>query len=151
MRAKVAVVLVCTLVMTDVSADNKFPYAAARGGCTQEDAPALELLFTQVPFSRRGLPTQPFIRIEISWGDWGIGEDLMLGNPARRSSDERTIARAKLSRDSRTSVWLEGTVGLTQIEVDHHVAGHYQFIEPGAANWRGTFEAGWIEGGHGCG
>lgn len=151
MKAEGVVVLACTLVMTGASADNKFPYAAARGGCTQEDARALELLFTQVPISRSGLPTQPFIRVEISWGDWHIGEDLTLGHPARPSNDHRIIARAELSRDSRTPVWLEGIVRLTKIEVDHHVAGLFQFIEPGAANWRGTFDAGWIEGRHGCG
>src|SRR5690348_14649052 len=46
--------------------EQSFPHAFARRGCTQEDAPALEIFLTKVPFSGIGDPPPSYIRVELS-------------------------------------------------------------------------------------
>src|ERR1700759_4464218 len=46
--------------------DQRFPYAFATRGCTQEDAPALEIYFTEAQFKGDGTPAPPYLRIEIA-------------------------------------------------------------------------------------
>jgi len=151
MKAPVVAILVLAHVMSGSAAAEEFPYATVRRGCTQEDARAIELLFTRQPFAGSGPPTRPYIRVEISWGDWPIGQDLTLGPLAREPHDQGFVVRAEFSRDPGDSVWLNGSLRLTKVDVDHSVAGVFKFTEPSGTGWRGTFDASWTAGGHGCG
>src|SRR6478672_2011762 len=61
-----------TLTATQAAAEDdrklgqNFPFAYALRGCTQEDAPALEIYLTQVGFNGEGTPSPPYLRIEIA-------------------------------------------------------------------------------------
>src|ERR1700704_6146843 len=46
--------------------EQTFLHASAMRGCTQEDAPALEIYLTRSPFAGTGDPSPPYIHIEIS-------------------------------------------------------------------------------------
>jgi hypothetical protein len=68
-NACVAVLILLGVPMAradEPKADQRFPYAFATRGCTQEDAPALEIYFTEAPFKGDGTPAPPYLRIEIA-------------------------------------------------------------------------------------
>src|SRR5882757_2125057 len=46
--------------------DLPFSYVLAKRGCTQEDVPALEIYFSQTPYTGVDDPAPPYIRVEIS-------------------------------------------------------------------------------------
>src|SRR4051812_15926247 len=46
--------------------EQAFPHAFAKRGCTQEDAPALEIYLTKTALNGAGEPSPPYIRVEIS-------------------------------------------------------------------------------------
>jgi hypothetical protein len=48
----------------------EFRYAVAQRGCTQEDAPAMEIYLTEALFSGEGTPSGPYIRVEMAWASW---------------------------------------------------------------------------------
>src|SRR5262245_33375072 len=66
--------IVAALAVADSSqttrASDGYSYAVARRGCTQEDAPAMEIYLTRTQFDGQGLPPTPYVRIEVAWSDW---------------------------------------------------------------------------------
>jgi hypothetical protein len=127
---------------------DRFPYAAAGRGCTQEDAPALEIYLTSQPFSGPDLPAPPLIRIEVAWDDWmRLRErEIPMSPLSRRSRDpQQPLARAELEQPSTSPVWLGGTIRLMVVEPDRRVVGAYALSAPDARAWSDGFEAHWLD------
>ena len=132
----------------------EYRFAVARRGCTQEDAPALEIYLTQRQFAGVGQPPIPHIRIELAWTDWVRLTDttLTLAPLSRRGlKRNQPLVRAELNRAEHEQEWLTGTLVLRRIECQDVVEGSYDFAEPGDRRLRGTFSAKWVAGTGGCG
>ena len=134
---------------------NEFPYAVANRGCTQEDAPALEVYLTRKPFNGAGQPAKPYLRIEVGGRNWQnlLRKELQLLPLSRRGIDrEKPLVRAELNlAGQKQTVWLRGTLKLTKLEAEKGVEGSYDFSGPGERKWKGAFKASWTKGSGGCG
>lgn len=132
-----------------------FPHAVARRGCTQEDAPALEIYLTSKPHDSNAQPQKPYLRIEVGGRNWQalVGKDLELLPLSRRGSDRaKPLVRAELNLPTQSdTVWLEGNMKLVNAEAEKEVTGSYDFTGPGECKWKGEFKAVWTKGGGGCG
>jgi hypothetical protein len=129
-------------------AHDRFPYAAAGRGCTQEDAPALEIYLTPQPFSGPDLPAPPLIRIEVKWDDWmRLGErEIPMSQLSRWTRDlQQPLARAELEQPNTSPVWLGGMIRLMVVEPDGRVAGSYALSAPDGRAWSDGFEAHWLD------
>lgn len=120
-----------------------FPYAVARRGCTQEDAPALELILTKAPFDGVGDPAPSYIRVEISSSPGErIGSSTFELIQARRDPNRTArIVRAELVEAARAPVWMSGTVVLTEAVPGERVSGRYAFTAPGRPRFDSSFTA----------
>jgi hypothetical protein len=130
-----------------------FPESSARRGCSQEDAPALEIYLTREPFEKRGEPAPPYIRFEIAGREHTtlIGKSIELAPLSRAGRDPASpLARGEFN-DASTHQWLRGTVTLRRLEADRLVEGVYDVKGTGDLAWVGTFSARWIAPGGGCG
>ena len=145
------------LVLTLLPGPNniEFTHSVAMRGCTQEDAPALEIYLTCSPYTGTDLPDQPFIHIEVGGRDWQrlIGKDLELLPLSRTGiSREKPLVRAELKlKQEQQSFWLNGALRLTKVEPDTQVIGSYDFAGPDQQKWKGDFRANWIKRPGGCG
>jgi hypothetical protein len=131
-----------------------FTYAVAMRGCTQEDAPALEIYLTQQPYRGQGFPDHPYLRIEVAGRDWGqlVRRDLDLSPLSRHDTDVRKpLVRAEVNRDRRPAIWLRGVLRLERIKADAEVEGSYRFMESDGREWAGVFKADWVVRSAGCG
>ncbi len=132
-----------------------FPYAIARRGCTQEDAPALEVYLSKEPFDGRGLPRVPYLRLEVAWADWPqiTGRSLVLMPLSRSGLDPKQhVVRAELNEEEqKPPTWLAGSLVLRSVEADRRVSGSYDLRRPDGRIIRGMFEAGWQRSRPGCG
>lgn len=133
-----------------------FSHAVAVRGCTQEDAPALEIYLTQRPFDGQGMPPKPYLHIEVAGTDWQplVGRPLKLIPLSREGVDpQTTIVRAELDRGERSAqIFLAGTLRIKSAQPDRPVEGHYDFGTHAGQRWAGTFRAAWQETrGSGCG
>jgi hypothetical protein len=141
-------------VVLPISGDSAaFPHALARRGCTQEDAPALEVLLTRTPYDGKDEPPKPYLHIEIEWGDFSrlAGKELELIPLSRHGVDpKKLIVRAGLVADG-APVWLSGTLCLKRVEIDKQVEGSYRFAAPDKSVWVGKFKSPWVAGRHTCG
>lgn len=118
-----------------------FPYAFAMRGCTQEDAPALELYLVSTPPAGE-TPAPPFIRIEVSSrpSETFAAETFALVPLRRDPAHSGRIVRGELRTDERTQQWLSGT--LTFIPAaSGQVAGFYDFSLPPNRRFAGEFKA----------
>jgi len=113
----------------DGSLEHSFPHAFAMRGCTQEDAPALEIYFTQTPFAGVGDPSPSYIRVEISSSPAERMEPASYSlTPVRRDPTKPgRVVRAELVESPHTSKWLTGTLTLTEVKPGQRVSGHYAF------------------------
>lgn len=126
--------------------DQRFLYSAAVRGCTQEDAPALELYFTVAPFDGAGEPTAPYLRVEVAAAPTEVlsGATLNLIPSLRRGAGQSgRIARAELVAVAHTETWLSGTVVLDQAKPGQDVAGHYDLTAPDGRRLTHAFHALW--------
>lgn len=105
-------------------------------GCTQEDAPALEIFLTREPFDGAGTPSSHYVRIEIAPVPSGP-VTLQLVQMRRKAGE--TITRAELVEAARAETWLTGTLTLTAPSA----SGHYDFATPAGRKLKGDFTAGW--------
>jgi hypothetical protein len=136
-----------------------FRHAVARRGCTQEDAPALEVYLGRTRHEGAGEPAAPYLRLEAEWGVWeragAGGRALELLPLARRDADRRKpIVRAALHEAGSTGepAWLRGTVRLRRVRVGRGVEGSYDLVTPGdGRRLAGTFTAPWVAARGGCG
>src|SRR5207237_48284 len=127
---KTNLVLFAAVVAPMLAAD--FPHSVAIRGCTQEDAPALELYVTQQPYNGRGEPDKADLHIEIAWGDWSkmVGRDLDLVSLSRRGAEkQKHVVRAEHVVERAEPSWLKGTLRLNSVEVDHQIEGSYFFTD----------------------
>lgn len=160
MRILVAVIVVmfsldCANLMAQPPSQHAFPYAFARRGCTQEDAPAIEIYLTRVRYAGGGEPATPFIRIEIASGDLARVVDTTISLvPLSRHGIDRNqrIARAELNQSKSRTVWLKGSLRLARVEPGKGVDGRYDIVDPSGRVWRGEVRANWRESSSpGCG
>jgi hypothetical protein len=120
-----------------------FPYVFAMRGCTQEDAPALEIYLTQTPFAGTGEPAPPYIRIEISSPPGETIQSLSFElTPLRRDpARPGRLARAELVQPGRDRGWLAGTVTLTEAAPGRPVSGRFDFATPAGLTVSRSFKA----------
>ena len=124
-----------------------FPHAVALRGCTQEDAPALELYLTPGIYSGQGEPHKPYLHIELAGSNWEKlrGRDLDLLPLSRQGIDtKKPIVRADLNLEEQSPVWLRGSLHLEVIDVGRKVVGAYKFVEAEGIQRSGVFNARWI-------
>jgi hypothetical protein len=119
------------------------PYAFAKRGCTQEDAPALEIYLTQTKFGGVGDPSPPYLHIEISSSPTeAIGPISLDLVPLRRDPTKPgRIARANLMERGRAPTWLSGTIALDAVAPGQPLFGRYDFVTPAGKRLNGNFRA----------
>lgn len=127
----------------DKKLEQTFPHAFAKRGCTQEDAPALEIYLTQTPFTGAGDPSPPYIRVEISSSPSETMNSLSLNLIQMRRDPTRPgrIVRAELVESRRNSIWLSGTIALNEATPGGHVSGHYDVTTPDGRRLDSSFTA----------
>jgi hypothetical protein len=127
----------------DWQLEQEFPHAFAKRGCTQEDAPALEIYFTKISFKGAGAPTPPYIRFEISSSPGEKIESIYLKLIQLHRDPKRPgrIARAELVETGIVSTWLSGTITLTEATPGERVTGHFDITTPNGRRWVGSFIA----------
>jgi hypothetical protein len=138
-----------TLTVTQAAAEDdrklgqNFPFAYALRGCTQEDAPALEIYLTQVAFNGEGTPPAPYLRIEIaSPPTETIGPLTLQLIPLRRDpAKPGRIVRAELMESGHKSTWLSGTIALNEATPGGRASGRYDFTSPAGLTLSQNFTA----------
>lgn len=139
------VFVLCTRMVSGI-ASMSFLNATAVRGCTQEDAPALEIYLTDHAFSGQGEPAEPYLRIEIGGANWDhlIGQTLHLIPLSRREVDPRKpVVRAEFDLRKGSPAWLSGSLWLYRVHPDQQVEGSYNFTAPDGRRWAGAFKASW--------
>jgi hypothetical protein len=141
--------VLCGVIATSTSgasAVRSLPYSLAQRGCTQEDAPALELFLLPVGLGSSASPIAPYLRIEIAWTDWTrLVEREITVQPLRReySGSAAIVVRAAWHPPEGLPIWLQGSLRLGRVEVDRRVEGTYRFVAPTGQRWSGAFAASW--------
>jgi len=119
-------------------------HAFATRGCTQEDAPALEIYLTPSAYDGATDPTPPYLRFEISASPTEDLSNLSLElQPLRRSGGATKIARAEWVTAPRNSTFLSGTLNLEKALPGSQIAGRYQLITPNGQHLNQSFQAPW--------
>lgn len=119
-----------------------FPWVRAARGCTQEDAPAVEIYFFGKE-TAAGELVAPYVRVEIS----GLARERIPPTtyhlmPLRRDSNERRrIVRAELVDKLGSSTWLGGTITIGADEPDTRIIGRVNLISPKGEAWDRAFSA----------
>jgi hypothetical protein len=128
---------------SDKKMEQAFTYSFAMRGCTQEDAPALEIYLTKSPFTGTGNPSTPYIRFEISSSaNEAIAPVSLELIQLRRDPTRRgRIVRAEFVERGHDPVWLSGTIGLSEAAPGRHVSGHYDVTTSRGRRWSGRFIA----------
>jgi hypothetical protein len=126
------------------------PYTIARTGCTAEDIPGIEIVFTASLWNGSGIPPSPSIRIEAAGLTPGTPITIAL-SPLRRDPTQRVLARAVFQAKQAAPLWLSGTVRLDQVVPDQRVQGHYDVCLPGGGCASADFQAEWQPGQARCG
>ena len=119
--------------------------STAMRGCTQEDAPAIEIYMPAEAVPAEGEPRPPYIRIEIAAAPSERLAPLSLTlSPLRRQNQGGgRIARAESVKSEGHSQWLSGRVNLIRFEPDVVVAGNYDLSTPAGESLHGSFSAKW--------
>lgn len=127
----------------DKQLDQGFTHAIAMRGCTQEDAPALEIFFTNIPFSGMGEVSPPYIRVEISAAPNEIitPVSLTLMQLRRDPASVARIARAELKERESDPRWLSGTIVLNEVIPGRPVSGRYDMTTPDGRRFSNSFIA----------
>jgi len=123
--------------------EQTFLHASAMRGCTQEDAPALEIYLTRSPFAGTGDPSPPYIHIEISSSpqETIAPITLTLIQMRRDPTKPGRVARAELVEAERSRVWLSGTLTLIEAAPGRKVSGHYDVTTPAGKRLESGFSA----------
>jgi hypothetical protein len=120
-----------------------FEHAYATRGCTQEDAPALEIYLINTALGKAKEPPRPYIRFELSSSatepiPQGSFE---LSGLSRDPKKMGRIVRGELAEPGRNSVWLSGSLTIEISETGKQVRGQYQVKAPDGRSWKDTFVA----------
>ena len=132
----------------------RFPYALATRGCTQEDAPALEIILTEKRFNGRGEPAPPYLRLELAWDTPGkLANKRFNLIPLTRTRAEfgAAIVRAEYHQARTGAVFLQGTLQLGRVAPGAGVDGSYRATLPDGRVLEGKFSAVWRESSSVCG
>jgi hypothetical protein len=148
-------VCAAVLLLSNVAAaaTGDFQKAFARRGCTQEDAPAVEIVLTDIGLTGSSDPSAPFLRIEIAWSNSAaLVPSLLRLSPLRRPSGEAgRLARAELSEAGAEPVWLEGEVRIETVIAGKRLTGRIDVTAPDGRRLQQSFAADWIDGQAVCG
>ena len=122
---------------------NKLTHVFAMRGCTQEDAPALEIYVTQVAYAGNGDPVAPFLRFEIASAPTETLTSVTVSLvPLNRDTRlPGPIARAGLVESGHQPLWLSGTLSLTKAAPGKTAAGNYDVRTPDGRRLHGSFSA----------
>lgn len=122
----------------------EFPHIFAKRGCTQEDAPALEIYLTRVPYRGKGDPAPPYLRFEISLSPReAIAAPVVLELMPLRRDPARAgrIVRAEHVDRQHRSTWLNGAITLDSATPGKTVTGRFDVSAPGGPHWSAAFTA----------
>ena len=138
---------------SDAGAEQEFQYPVARRGCTQEDAPALELVLTAKPFSGLGDPAPPYLHFEISSTP---RETIRAGTyalmPLRRDESKPIrIVRGALVQSNHDSDWLTGSITLDEVIPGQEVSGRYDVATNSGKHFSNKFLAVYVQRINVCG
>jgi len=130
-----------------------FPHAYAMRGCTQEDAPALEIYLTQAPLIEGHDPPRPYIRFEISSR---VSETLSASSfdlsPLRRDVTKKgRIVRGEWTQPEQMPVWLSGRLSIEGTTPGEQVSGQYDLKLPDGSHLQGSFVAKFVARPASCG
>jgi len=144
--AGVAVLIMLGVPMAradEAKPDQRFPFAFATRGCTQEDAPALEIYFTEAPFKGDGTPAPTYLRIEVaSRLNETIASLSAELSPLRRDpAKQGRLVRAELMEAGPKSTWLSGKLELKEAKPGSSVSGSLHFTSPAGAVFSRDFSA----------
>jgi len=133
----------CVLASAGEQPATLFTHAFASRGCTQEDAPALEIYLTQSPSSAPREPQRPYIRFEISAGSGDViaRGTYTLSRLRRDPGSAGRIVRAELSEVGAQPIWLSGSLTLDRAAPAKQTAGRYDLTAPDGRQFRGDFSA----------
>jgi len=112
------------------AAGEGFQFAVARRGCTQEDAPAIEIFLSRSKYvGSKDPPPPPYIRIELSSTSVESISDVtvQLVPLSRETGSTGRIARAELVDDEGRHQWLSGVLQIASLKPNEQVAGRYDF------------------------
>jgi len=128
---------------TDHPLQNKLTHVLAMRGCTQEDAPALEIYLTRAAYAGKGDPAAPYLRFEVASA---ASETLpaMTVSLVPLNRDTRLpgrIARGQLVETGTTPLWLSGTLSLTTAVPGKTAAGSYDVRTADGRRLHGSFSA----------
>ena len=131
----------------------RLDHAVVRRGCTEEDAPALEIFLTGALFDGVGDPQPPFIRIEIgaSAGERLTAVTLALQPLRRVAALNSRIARAEFVPDLGNRLRLSGTVTLDEVTPGSRARGRYHIKLPGGRRFTGQFSGPYLPTAAWCG
>ena len=123
-----------------------FPHAYAMRGCTQEDAPALEIYLTQAPLVEGHDPPPPYIRFEISSrGSETLPASSFELRPLRRDLTKKgRIVRGEWSQPGEVPVWLSGKLTIDGVTPGQQVSGQYVLKLPDGRHLQNSFVAGFV-------
>jgi hypothetical protein len=123
--------------------EQPFQYAFAMRGCTQEDAPALEIYLTETPFAGLGDPSRPYIRFEVitSRSEAIASVTITLIQMRRDPTVPGPIARAELVQQGQGPIWLSGTIAVREAAPGRRVSGHYDVTTPTGKRFNNSFIA----------
>jgi hypothetical protein len=118
-------------------------YVAAKRGCTQEDAPALEIYFTRAQYNGVGDAEPPYLRFEISSSprETLTAGSYVLSGLRREEGKTGRIVRGELVRTEHDMVWLTGTIELEEAVPGKQVRGRYDVRAPGGPRLINSFRA----------
>jgi len=121
--------------------DLPFSYVLAKRGCTQEDAPALEIYFSRTPYTGVDDPAPPYIRVEISSSPSETIKSFSVEvSPMRRDLKKQgRIARAEFVESAHSSAWLTGVIVLDEAVPGGHLFGRYDVATIGGRHFKNGF------------
>jgi hypothetical protein len=129
----------------DRNLNSVLTHVFAMRGCTQEDAPALEIYFTQAGYAGDGDPAAPFLRFEVaSTPAEPLAPARLSLMPLKRDVQKTgRIARGQLVEAGHAPIWLSGTLSLTEVTPGKRAAGSYDVHAPDGRHLSGSFSAGY--------
>ena len=133
--------------------EHSLVYVLAKRGCTQEDAPALEIYFSRAKFNGTGDPEPPYLRFEISSSSREpVTPGTFVLSALRREPEKAgRIVRGEFVEAGHEGVWVKGTIVLDEVAPGSEVKGRYDVTAPGGLHLRNSFRTEYLSGAAMCG
>jgi len=128
-------------------------YVLAKRGCTQEDAPALEIYFSRTKFNGTGEPEPPYLRFEISSSsrDPVTPGTYVLSGLRKEPGKARRIVRGEFVEMGYGGIWVNGTIVLDEVSPSREVKGRYDVTSPSGLHLSKSFLTEYLSGAAMCG